>query len=99
MAETRQFSTKRLYTLAKWAVIAVTAFTALGTAINYHNLTQPYPCNHPVNSSEQRGCVTFYAGVNEIEQKSFDQDLTITIFLPLIFFGGVGVYRYIFPYK
>lgn len=101
----RKFSSDRLYKPAKWAVLVVTAvvwFLAIATYLDVSNSKtfngwREYCSEHPVGSDNYSSCIGL--GLDQVNnlQNAMRKEFVVGVFLPLFFFGGVGLYRYIFP--
>lgn len=106
----RKLDTSRLYFLTKWVVIAITTITGILSINNYWLLSsdkllhrwQDYCAKNPYPAElEKGGYSCMNVGFENIAtvRETFYQVFLITILLPLIFFGGTALFRYLFPVK
>lgn len=112
-SNTREFSSRRLYRLIKRLVIGITILTVLyfGLALYVYNfeLNQMYKLNLGYcGGFPQPGagdlawkyygeCADKADAIIDFWTNSVIFSPIIAIILPSIFFGGLGIYRYLFP--
>src|SRR3990167_4199378 len=102
----RKFSGARLYKLLKTLVITVTVLSGLYAAYALYllesnsilNRWESY-CSKYTETMRNSDCM--FVGFGQINDMSrnFYVTTSIAIVLPLVFFGGGWIYRYIFPNK
>ncbi len=102
--EKRKFNGKRLYKLTKWILIIVSVIALIlaflsKSALQENNSTSWFDyCKKTYNDSQSLVNCQFTEikreqDINETMNKEFE----IGILLPLIFFGGTELYKYLFP--
>jgi len=88
----RKFSTGRLYKVVKTLVIVVSILAALISIVSFHRLATSYYMDE---SGLFRNRLTLQDG------RCFEFALffcgAVAVALPAIFFGGVWLYKYLFP--
>ena len=82
----RKLDTKRLYKLIKWLVISITILATLSSFLSF------YGAYVDENSS------IYYEAVPNDLHLAWDF-VKVAIIVPLIFFGGGWLYKYLFPEK
>ena len=104
----RSFSHDRLYKLVKRLVIIVSVLTWIYIALIYTSLENDTSLNswkyweefcseYPIASDEHITCkITSYKFIDEAKN-NMENALKIGILLPITFFGGTWLYRYLFP--
>ena len=102
----RKFNSGRVYKLLKWIVILVRTISLILAIFSYfdvfvNNSTlngwKNYCKVYPVNSNDYSQCMTIgYNQKSDITEMMF-LEFYVGILLPIIFFGGVGIFRYLFP--
>lgn len=106
-ATKRRFSGERLYRLLKWIVIGITVVAWVLAIYSYSEVMTGKALRDWEKTCGKYGGTygeTYYdycmgAGFQQISDltNAMYKEFAIGIFLPLVFFGGVGLYRYIFP--
>ncbi len=104
----RNFNGERLYKLTKWVVIVVSIialFLAVSSYMDVVNNTtlhswEDYCKQHPdISNDPLYSCMA--TGLIQVDwiQNAMYKEFVIGIFLPLVFFGSTGLYKYLFPKK
>jgi hypothetical protein len=110
MEAKRKFQPSRLYKLIKRTVIVVTILSAITAIYMAYNVYADKQDEIKYGFEAIRQCGSEYTSSGDINncfnsimqpynsnESIANDSLLITIFLPLIFFGGTGIYRYLFP--
>ncbi len=109
----RKFSGDRLYNLLKNLVIVITLLALFFAAVNYNQINsneykrESDKCyqEHPNHMSDQiegalwSSCLSVASEVLKLQNDNLTRYSLIVIILPLIFFGGTWLYKYLFPKK
>ncbi|MBI3485453.1 hypothetical protein HY025_00750 [Candidatus Daviesbacteria bacterium] len=106
----RKFDPKKLYKLSKAIVIVITFIAWILTAmLSEDALGHKYSINKLKKCKEEEiyknnvdlyfDCIGREIIVDNQIQKDFLTYLSIGIFLPVVFFGGFRLYKYLFPIK
>lgn len=96
----RKFSARRLYKLVRLLVIVIAIFSGIVAYINfraveYHakEYDEAEKAKEPIRSDLKKQALLG----EELANNNFSKYSVIAIGLPIIFFGGTGLYRYLFP--
>lgn len=99
----RKFNANRLYKLIKLLVIGIALlsgvlglFTMRGVQTNYTDERIKKSCSD-YDIQYVNECELSYYRTKDSFIETIIKEFEIAIGLPLVFFGGVGLYRYIFP--
>lgn len=102
----RSFSSSRLYKLLKVTVIVVSILSVLLVAISYEQLFSESRrnrwsemCNAYTDVYTRGDCWRLEAKESEGLRNTLSKSLKIMVLLPLFFFGGIALYKYLFPAK
>lgn len=107
----RRLSTERLYKLSKIIVLAITTLALVFTIRSFYLLEndnllrkwESYCAKNPDDSEFTRltGHTCMGTGLEDVDlaRKNLSEGLLITIALPSSFFGGVTLYKYLFPIR
>lgn len=103
MIDNRKFNPKKLYKLIKILVIIITVLSWCLVLINniesskYGELTDGCNRLYAVDYSFRDKCMENLNSANLLQQNNSFTFSIIGILLPLFFFGGTWIFRYIFP--
>ncbi len=101
----REFSKERLYKLTKRVVIIVTVVSVLLSIVNYYQI---WKGDQDLRLCEQKYSYNLDARVKcgevpaltmRLAEENSNTLLTIALVLPIVFFGGERLYKYLFPEK
>ena len=97
----RKFSPIRLYKLIKWIVIIVSTISLILAVVSYMDVENNRTLHKwervCQKESEDSDCMLIgLSEVNDIREAMY-KEFMIGIFLPTLFFGGGGLYRWLFP--
>lgn len=107
----RNFNSQRLYKLIKWFVIIVSFPLILLGLLNFIDLNgnhtiqflnqweKEQKCKEEITSGGYNFCMKgAYIIISDWENNT-KKELTIGFTLPILFFGGTALYKYLFPVK
>lgn len=99
----RTFHADRLYKLVSIVVILLTlffSFNAIDTYTRLKNVREyPSECRKDYWKSDYAECLILMQGAVDKVAEGVETNAYIAILLPISFFGGTSLYKYIFPKK
>ncbi len=101
MHEKRQFSSKRLYKLIKWSVIVISILAILNAIMYFFfSYMDQTSCKELATNSDpwiQCMAAGYKRAIPELDTGW--RSVRIGILLPVLFFGSVWIYKFLFPVK
>ena len=111
----RKFNHKRLYKLGKIVTILLFIFCLFNffnslskylktkkdffNADLQHEMCSKFAGGYQRSPEEYSKCTDIYLKDYVISYNKFKKSSIITILIPILFFGGTALYKYLFPYK